>query len=42
MCPSNEWGDNNCGHHEDASVVCTDVLGQWLLNGQEHDIRLAG
>ena len=23
MCPSNEWGDNNCGHHEDASVVCT-------------------
>ena len=23
MCPSNEWGDNNCGHHEDASVICT-------------------
>ena len=23
MCLSNEWGDNNCGHDEDASVVCT-------------------
>ena len=23
MCPSNEWGVHNCGHNEDASVVCT-------------------
>ena len=23
MCPSNEWGVHNCGHDEDASVVCT-------------------
>ena len=23
MCPRKKWGDNDCGHHEDASVVCT-------------------
>ena len=21
-CPHNEWGENNCGHKEDASIVC--------------------
>ena len=21
-CPHNGWNDHNCGHHEDASVVC--------------------
>jgi len=22
-CPHNGWGSHNCGHHEDASVVCS-------------------
>ncbi|ELK11859.1 Deleted in malignant brain tumors 1 protein [Pteropus alecto] len=23
QCPSSSWSDHNCGHHEDASVVCS-------------------
>ncbi|XP_064032270.1 LOW QUALITY PROTEIN: deleted in malignant brain tumors 1 protein-like [Pogoniulus pusillus] len=26
QCPARPWGDNNCGHGEDASVVCTGKL----------------
>ncbi|CAH3186960.1 unnamed protein product, partial [Porites evermanni] len=41
MCSSGGWGVNLCvPSYKDASVVCTDVLGQWLLNGQENDIRI--
>ena len=25
-CPHNGWGSHNCGHHEDASVVCSSKL----------------
>lgn len=28
-CPHNNFGDNNCGHGEDASVIC---LGEWKSN----------
>ncbi|XP_039726822.1 deleted in malignant brain tumors 1 protein-like [Pteropus medius] len=26
QCPSSSWSDHNCGHHEDASVVCSGSL----------------
>ncbi|XP_011898735.1 PREDICTED: putative DMBT1-like protein [Cercocebus atys] len=26
QCPSSGWSDDNCGHHEDASVVCSGSL----------------
>ncbi|XP_045147329.1 deleted in malignant brain tumors 1 protein [Echinops telfairi] len=26
QCPSSGWSDHNCGHHEDASVVCSGSL----------------
>uniref|UniRef100_A0A673SV65 Hensin n=1 Tax=Suricata suricatta TaxID=37032 RepID=A0A673SV65_SURSU len=28
QCPSSSWSDHNCGHHEDAGVVCSDA-GDW-------------
>uniref|UniRef100_A0A4X1SFQ5 SRCR domain-containing protein n=1 Tax=Sus scrofa TaxID=9823 RepID=A0A4X1SFQ5_PIG len=32
QCPHNGWFSHNCGHHEDASVICSDVALR-LANG---------
>uniref|UniRef100_A0A8D2GBI3 SRCR domain-containing protein n=1 Tax=Theropithecus gelada TaxID=9565 RepID=A0A8D2GBI3_THEGE len=31
--PSSGWSDDNCGHHEDASVVCSGSMSLRLMNG---------
>ncbi|NXX39152.1 DMBT1 protein, partial [Tricholaema leucomelas] len=36
QCPARPWGVNNCGHGEDASVVCT-AMG----TSGHHSLRLA-
>ncbi|PIK40074.1 hypothetical protein BSL78_23080 [Apostichopus japonicus] len=47
-CGSNEWGEHNCGHGEDASVSCGTVRlvgGVSLQEGRvevHHDVRLVG
>lgn len=33
QCPSSSWSDHNCGHHEDASVICSGSLSShgWIF-----------
>ncbi|CAO2583582.1 Deleted in malignant brain tumors 1 protein [Lemmus lemmus] len=33
QCPRSAWLDHNCGHHEDAGVICSGSLALRLVNG---------
>uniref|UniRef100_M3XUP1 SRCR domain-containing protein n=1 Tax=Mustela putorius furo TaxID=9669 RepID=M3XUP1_MUSPF len=33
QCPSSGWSDHNCGHHEDAGVICSEDVSLRLVNG---------
>ncbi|XP_069805688.1 antigen WC1.1-like [Dendropsophus ebraccatus] len=34
-CPSKQLGDHNCGHKEDAGVICSDFLDIRLVGGKQ-------
>uniref|UniRef100_A0A8D2CK19 SRCR domain-containing protein n=1 Tax=Sciurus vulgaris TaxID=55149 RepID=A0A8D2CK19_SCIVU len=34
QCPHGSWFAHNCGHHEDAGVICSDLLMVRLVNGK--------
>uniref|UniRef100_A0A671EVP6 SRCR domain-containing protein n=1 Tax=Rhinolophus ferrumequinum TaxID=59479 RepID=A0A671EVP6_RHIFE len=39
QCHSSSWSDHNCGHHEDAGVICSGNVSLRLVNGSH---RCAG
>uniref|UniRef100_A0A8C9P112 SRCR domain-containing protein n=1 Tax=Spermophilus dauricus TaxID=99837 RepID=A0A8C9P112_SPEDA len=34
QCPHGSWFTHNCGHHEDAGVICSDLPGVRLADGK--------
>ena len=35
-CRHGGWGDHNCGHHEDVSIICVDSESVYTITGTTH------